>query len=82
MSDTITVDFKVNSTFSTEIDKDDILEALCNLPLTKRWNVIARILNQIQLDEIHELDENQRKVILSWLEFKVDKFKTTIQILD
>lgn len=82
MKETITVDFKVNSTFSTELDKDDILEAICQLPLTKRWSVVARLLNQIQLDEIHELEENQRKLILSWLEFKVEKFRSTIKILD
>lgn len=75
MSETITVDFKVNSTFSTEIDKDDILDALCNLPLTKRWSVVSMLLNQIELDEIHELDANQRKLILTWLEFRIDKFR-------
>ena len=82
MKEKITVDFKVNSTFSTEIDEGDVLDALCNLPLKKRWSVIARLLNQIQLDENHDLEPQQRKVILSWLEFKIDKLKETIEILD
>jgi hypothetical protein len=82
MSEKITVDFKVNSTFSTEIDSDDIIESLNNLPLKRRWGAVANILNQIQLDENHELEPQQRKVILSWLEYKIDKLKETITILD
>jgi hypothetical protein len=82
MSEKITVDFKVNSTFSTEIDSDEVIESLNNLPLKRRWGIVARILNQIQLDENHELEPQQRKVILSWLEYKIDKLKEMITILD
>lgn len=75
MNEDIEIAFKVNATISGNVDESDVVKALCNLPLKRRWNVIAKLLNQIQLEEISELDEKQRKLILSWLEFKVNKFK-------
>lgn len=78
MSETITVEFRVNQKFETEIDKGELLDALCNMPLTRRWSIVASLLNQIQLYEMSELDNQQRKTILSWLEFKVDKFKAEL----
>lgn len=82
MSEKITVDFKVNSTFSTEIDSDEIIESLNSLPIAKRWNAVAQILNQIQIYEAHELEPKQRELIVKWLESKLDKLKETITILD
>ncbi len=77
--DTIEIEVKINTTIDVPLDIGLIINQINVMP-TRRWNVIANILNGIE-SPITELNEEQREIIKKFLARKIElyKSKTTAQ---
>ena len=78
--DTIEIEVKINTTIDVPLDIGLIINQINVMPITRRWNVIANILNGIE-SPITELNEEQREIIKKFLARKIElyKSKTTAQ---
>ena len=78
--DTIEIEVKVNTTIDVPLGIGFIINQINVMPITRRWNVIANILNGIE-SPITELNDEQREIIKMFLAKKIElyKSKTTAQ---
>jgi len=53
---------------------DDIVEAIDSLPISRRYNYIGMLLNDINLDDIEKLSSAQKKMIKQYLEKQLKRF--------
>lgn len=76
MAGDIQIKIRVNQTVDIVLDVEEIVSAVNELPVTKRWNAIAGMLNYIDFRE-EELTEEQQKITIDWLENKLQKLTLT-----
>ena len=62
------LDIEIKGSIPAEIDLDMIVTELNELPLMKRWEYVAGILNNVHLRNIDELEPGQKDLILNFLE--------------
>lgn len=67
---------RLNHTVDVVFDVDEIVDAINTLPVTRRWNAIAGMLNYVEYNE-EELTDEQVKITIDWLEKKLQKFSLT-----
>ncbi len=58
----------INGHIDAEVDAGQIINELNELPLMERWQYIAKILNNIHLRNIDELEPGQRELICDFLD--------------
>lgn len=73
------LEFKLNSTFSTDVDIEDVIEAMNELTIQQRWNYLAKLINHVEVNG-ENLNEVQRKLILTWLEKQTEHFRETLKL--
>ena len=56
-----------------EIDVDDFIDEVNEMEMIDRWNTVAKILNQVEL-EIDQLDVNQKIIVQNYLAKKSQLF--------
>ena len=59
---------EIKGNIDAEVDVEQIINELNELPLMKRWQYIAKILNNVHLRNIDELEPGQKDLILNFLE--------------
>lgn len=74
MSAGIETKIRLNQTVDVIFDIDEIVDAINRLPVTRRWNTIAGMLNYVNFNE-EELTPEQKKITVEWLEKKLEKFR-------
>lgn len=73
MEETLTLEFDIHKKMDIDVHVYEVIDAINNLDVQKRWNSIARILNQVQL-ELTGLEENQKEVVKAFLTNKLKLF--------
>jgi len=62
------MNIRINGFIDAEVDVDTIVKELNELELMQRWQYIAKILNNIHLRDIDNLEPGQRDLILNFLD--------------
>ena len=70
----IEVKLRVSQTVDVPIHVEEIIVAINELPITRRWNVIAAMLNYVDTNE-EELTASQKDITINWLKNKLEKFQ-------
>lgn len=70
----IEVEVKISQRVDVKVEIEDVIEAINELPFARRWNYLSLMLNEIN-NPIHEFTEDQRKIVIAWLEKQIKKFK-------
>lgn len=58
--ESLNLDLRINRVVNLDIDIHDILEGINELPMTRRWNYVAHLINNIETD-IKDLTDEQKK---------------------
>jgi hypothetical protein len=73
MQQTIEVEVALHQSVNVNIHICDIIQAINELPMARRWNAVASILNHIDATEV-ELDAKQKELTIEWLKKKLERF--------
>ena len=69
----IEVELHVDRKFDIEVEIGDVLDAINALPMKRRWNYIAFILNGCSVD-LSDLTDDQKQIIKKYLNDKLTLF--------
>jgi hypothetical protein len=72
-NETINVEVRVNKLVDADVQLYDVIDTINNLPNLRKWNYVAYILNNLELN-ISEINEEQREIIKKFLGQKLNKF--------
>ena len=72
--ETIEVEVRVNQKVDAHVELYLVIDSLNELPMTKRWNYLAQILNAIKLDD-KELTDEQKRIVKRFLLKKLEPLK-------
>lgn len=73
--ESIQVPVQVNQEVVATVDISDVIEAINELPMARRWNYVASLLNHA-LAEQHTLTDSQKELIKKWLQGKLDSLQS------
>ena len=62
-----------------DIDDGDIIDRMNKIDLLKRWQLVAKIINHITLNEFETLTTGQKVMILNFLEKNIKLYKYGIK---
>jgi len=68
------VEIHINEHINVDVTIADIIDAINEWPMAKRWVYISQIINGVALN-IDDLTEEQREIIIKYLESKILMFK-------
>ena len=71
--ETISVEIKVEKTIDVDVHLSDVIYGINDLPMKRRWNYVAQIINAIQLD-LSELTDEQKQIVKDFLTKKLEIF--------
>lgn len=71
--DKINTTVKINQDIDVEVSMYDLIECINNQPMTIRWNVISKLLNEIEINSV-QLIGDQKELVKKYLEKKLDFF--------
>jgi len=74
----INVMVQVKKEVEVTIHLDDIIENINELPMASRWNYIAKMLNEINVDDIESLEVGHKELISDYLKKRISKFSENI----
>ena len=66
------VSIDIRETVKVQVDPSEVLWAINDLPIGRKWGVIANVLDGIKLTE--ELTESQTEIIRKWLARQVERY--------
>jgi hypothetical protein len=69
----IDIEVRVNQRVNISVDISEIIDGINELPIPKRWNHIAVILNGIDAN-LSDLNDDQREIIKTYLNKKLSLF--------
>jgi len=69
----INVEVKLNQKINVDVNLNDVIDAINDCELATRWNIIGKIINDIQLS-LNELTEEQRIILKKYLQDKLSLF--------
>lgn len=72
----IEVEIKINETVRVDIDVEDVIDAMNELEMKKRWNFIGQILNGVQMD-LSSMTDEQKNIIKKYLTNRLELFEPT-----
>lgn len=70
MSKIKAVSVRVKQSFDVDVELDDIIQVIQEMPLAQRLNVIASLINDIDTESDH-IDPEQTELIIDWLQDKL-----------
>lgn len=71
--ETIDIEVRIDKKMDVTVNIADVIEAINEAPMQKRWNYIAQIINGVQLN-LSDLTEEQRAIIKKYLTDKLSLF--------
>lgn len=71
--ETITVELEISKSVSVDVRIDEVIDAINELEIKRRWNYIGQILNEVELSLI-DLTESQKKICKDFLTRKLSLF--------
>ena len=71
--ETINVELKLDHKIDIDVKLDDVIDGINDCKMKKRWNYIARIINNVQLD-LSDLTDEQKEIIKKYLSDKLSFF--------
>lgn len=75
MLGTVELEVFIRQNETVNVHVCDIMQALNELPLPERWNSVAQLINQVELeDHDDKLKPEEREVILKWLDARMKSF--------
>ena len=66
----IEVKVKIDTKVQVPVSIDELIEGINDVPMTKRWHYIAKIINEVEVDIVHMTDE-QKEIIKNYLTEKL-----------
>lgn len=72
--ETINVEVKVNQRVDVDVELYLVIDSINGLPITKRWNYIAQILNALPL-ETNEMTLEQKQITKKYLLKRLEKLE-------
>jgi hypothetical protein len=71
--ETINVELVLDHKIDIDVRLDDVIDGINYCEMKKRWNYIALILNDVQLN-LHDLTDEQKAIIKKYLTDKLSMF--------
>ncbi len=71
----ITVELRLDHKVDIDVKLDEVIDGINSLELKKRWNLIANILNEVQLS-VSDLTDEQKEIIKNYLNDKLLLFNS------
>ncbi len=72
--ETVNVEVKVNQKVDVDVELYLIIDAINELPITKRWNYVASIINSLPL-ETNEMTLEQKQITKKYLLTRLEKLE-------
>lgn len=70
------IDIPVRHIFEIDIDMDEVFDAIHEMPLSKRINLIASLINGIDDESgIEDVTNDHKQLIYNWLNRQLPKYK-------
>jgi len=66
----ITVELRLDHKVDIDVKLDEVIDGINSLEIKKRWNLIANILNEVQLS-VSDLTDEQKEIIKNYLNDKL-----------
>jgi len=66
----ITVELRIDHKVDIDVRLDEVIDGINSLEIKKRWNLIANILNEVQLS-VSDLTDEQKEIIKNYLNDKL-----------
>lgn len=70
----IEVQVKIEDEITAKIHMDDVIEKINEMPIEFRWNYIAKIINEVSVND-HQLKDSHKQIIINYLEGRLTKLK-------
>jgi hypothetical protein len=71
--ETISLEIKVEKTIDVDVHLSDVIYGINDLPMTRRWNHVANIINQLELD-LSNMTDGQKEILKNFLTKKLSLF--------
>lgn len=71
--DTIEIEVRIDRKIDCSVPIADLIEGINELPIKRRWNYIAQIINGVEL-ELSELTDEQKGIIKNYLTKQMSLF--------
>jgi hypothetical protein len=71
----ITVELRLDHKVDIDVKLDEVIDGINSLEIKKRWNLIANILNEVQLS-VSDLTDEQKEIIKNYLNDKLLLFNS------
>lgn len=71
--ETLTVELKIDRRVDVDVNIEEVVGAINNCVIKKRWSLVSNIINYVQLD-INDLTEEQKLRVRQFLEQKLLAF--------
>jgi len=72
--ETVNVEVRVNQKVDVDVELYLVIDAINELPITKRWNYVASIINSLPL-ETNEMTLEQKKITKKYLLTRLEKLE-------
>lgn len=72
--ETINVEVRVNQRVDVDVDLYLVIDSINELPITKRWNYVASIINSLPL-ETDEMTLEQKQITKKYLLSRLEKLE-------
>jgi hypothetical protein len=69
----IQIEVKLDQKINVDLRLDDIIDGINSCQMKKRWNYIAKIINEVQLN-LSDLTEREKEIIKDYLENRIKLF--------
>lgn len=70
----IEVEIQIDQKMEVKIRLDELIESINDMPIERRWNSIAQVINGVEVN-VTELSEEQRDVVYRYLKKKLALFE-------
>lgn len=70
----IEVEIQIDQKMEVKVRLDELIEGINDMPIERRWNSIAQVLNGIEVN-VSELSEEQRDIVHRYLINKLSLFE-------
>lgn len=72
--ETIDIELRLDHKVNIDIRLDEIIDGINSCEMKKRWNYIAKIINEVQLN-LTDLTDEQKEVVKKYLSGKLSLFE-------
>ncbi len=66
---------KIGQEMTVQVEIDDLIDWINDLPLENRFNMVAKILKKLDLSGAEAVNEERKQLVTDWLNRSIEKFK-------